>query len=427
MLFERPAAGHRALLVHVRFGAGEETDRMNELAELAHSAGMQVVGQLYARRTAPHPRWFIGDGKAQELCDMAAAAAADVVIINHELSPGQQRNLERRLERGLLTRTELILNIFADRARSHEGQLQVELARCRHAQTRLVRGWTHLDRQKGGVGLRGAGEKQLELDQRMLDERIRSIQKKLDRVRARRAQGRRRRQRSQLATVVLVGYTNAGKSTLFNALTRGGAHAEDRLFATLDPTMRQLDLPGVGRAVLADTVGFVRDLPHSLVDAFKATLEEVRDADLLLQVVDAADSQAGEHSAQVAKVLAELGAEAVPLLKVYNKIDLVGDGRCPIDDGVGVSAVDGTGLARLRARVAEALVAGAGCRFNNLRIELTPAQGKLRAWLHDRDAVCEEQGIDSGGWQLLVRLDAAGERRLHEERVALVAGGNGGS
>lgn len=420
MLFERPEAGRRALLLHVRFSQDAETDQSDELHELVTSAGMDVCGLALARRTTPHRRWFVGSGKLDEIDAQVRALGADVLVVNHELSPTQQRNLETHLKCGVLTRTELILTIFADRARTHEGQLQVELAQCRHAQTRLVRGWTHLDRQKGGVGMRGAGETQIELDQRMLDERIKSVQKKLAQVRKRRAQGRRARRRAQTATVVLVGYTNAGKSTLFNALTAGGAVSEDRLFATLDPTMRQLDVPGLGKVVLADTVGFIRDLPHSLVEAFKATLEEVKDADLLLMVVDGADDAAADREAEVLKVLKEIDAETVPRLCVYNKADLAGErarGGEPasvLSEGSRwVSAHTAEGLAELT----EAIGAALGREAAPVTVVLTPAQGRLHAWLHQIDAVIAETSTETGGWEVVMHIDEHSRRRLVQERV----------
>ena len=429
MLFDRPEAGRRALLLHVRFSQNPETERASELAELVSSAGMDVCELLLARRTTPHPRWFVGKGKLEEILLEVRSAGADVLVVNHELSPTQQRNLETHLKCGVLTRTELILTIFADRARTHEGQLQVELAQCRHAQTRLVRGWTHLDRQKGGVGLRGAGETQIELDQRMLDDRIKSVQKKLAQVRKRRAQGRRARRRAQTSTVVLVGYTNAGKSTLFNALTAGGAVSEDRLFATLDPTMRQLEVPGVGQVVLADTVGFIRDLPHSLVEAFKATLEEVKDADLLLLVVDGADQAAADREAEVLKVLGDIDAQEVPRLTIYNKADLAGD-RGPgaaqanelsesgevVAKRRWVSAHTAEGLPGLTQAIGEAL----GREALPVEICLTPVQGRLHAWLHSIDAVVEEASTDTGGWSMRILVDEQGRRRLAQEQVEII-------
>ncbi len=443
MLFERPAAGRKALLVHVRFSQNAEVDETAELKELVTSAGMDVCGLVLARRTTPHRRWFVGSGKLEEIAAHVRSTGADVLVANHELSPTQQRNLETHLKCGVLTRTELILTIFADRARTHEGQLQVELAQCRHAQTRLVRGWTHLDRQKGGVGMRGAGETQIELDQRMLDDRIKSVQKKLSQVRKRRAQGRRARRRAQIATIVLVGYTNAGKSTLFNALTAGGALSEDRLFATLDPTMRQLDVPGVGQVVLADTVGFIRDLPHSLVEAFKATLEEVQDADLLLLIVDGADPAAAERQSEVLKVLKDIDAHEVPRLTVYNKADLIGErlpGALSEVSGVGaspnpgreegglsettpgqneksrwVSAHTGSGLDELTQAIGTAL----GREALPVKICLTPVQGRLHAWLHSIDAVVDERSTEQGGWDMRVLIDDQGRRRLDQEQVEI--------
>ena len=434
MLFERPAGGRRAVLLHVRFTQASAADQLAELGELASSAELVVCATLVARRDVPHARWFIGKGKLAELADLLRETEADVLVVNHDLSPAQQRNLESHLNIGVLTRTELILTIFADRARTHEGQLQVELAQCQHAQTRLVRGWSHLDRQKGGVGLRGAGETQLELDQRMLDDRIKSIKKKLQQVRKRRDQGRRQRQRAHVATIALVGYTNAGKSTLFNALTSGGAVAEDRLFATLDPTMRQFELPGVGGVVLADTVGFIRDLPTALVEAFKATLEEVLGADLLLQVIDVTDPAAYERETQVNEVLAELGAEHIPKLLVHNKIDGLAEPQRtnaqssaaglvdhPAGGRIPVSAQTGAGLEQLRTAVAAAL----GQKLAPIELVLTPSQGRIRAWLYELQAVEQEDVSAEGGWCMQVLLNDAGQRKLSAEGVRFLPGANG--
>lgn len=423
MFFERPDAGRRAVLLHVTFKrpeAEEALDAAAECAELARTAAINVVARLGATRTAPHPRWFVGEGKVTELAAALADGDADLLLVNHDLSAGQQRNLEQRLGCRVLTRTELILHIFADRARTYEGQLQVELAQLNHAQTRLVRGWTHLDRQKGGIGLRGAGETQLELDQRMLSERIKSLEKKLATVARRRGQGRRRRQRGHVRTVSLVGYTNAGKSTLFNALTAARVDVANKLFATLDPTMRRLAVPGVGDVVLGDTVGFISNLPHSLVDAFKATLEEVANADLLLHVVDAGAEDVDARIRQVDAVLAEIGAQDIPTIMVRNKIDLLPAGAGSehgVQPGSGagsvaVSALNGSGM--------EALVAAVGERLGvtaPTEVLLGPAEGRTRAWLYDLGAVLDESTNEDGSLSLTVQADADLLGRLARRHV----------
>ena len=407
MFFERPEAGRKAVLLHVNFkrpDANEALDTVAECAELARTAVIDVAALVTARRDAPHPRWYVGEGKLVEIESELSASDAELLVVNHELSAGQQRNLEKRLDCRVMTRTELILHIFADRARTYEGHLQVELAQLNHAQTRLVRGWTHLDRQKGGIGLKGAGETQLELDQRMISERIKGLQKKLEAVARRRGQGRRRRSRGHVRTVALVGYTNAGKSTLFNALTAAGVSAEDKLFATLDPTMRRVSIPGVGDVVLADTVGFISNLPHSLVDAFKATLEEVANADLLLHVVDAGAEDVDSRIRQVDAVLDEIGACDIPTIMVHNKIDTLPP-RDEVDaartDVVAVSALTGQGL--------DKLVTAVGARFGvtaPVEVLLAPDEGRTRAWLYRLGAVLDESIREDGSVALTVQADA---------------------
>jgi GTP-binding protein HflX len=331
-LFDRYEAGETAVLVHIDFSDEERREDLIELQLLVESAGARSVGVITGSRRSPDRKFFIGTGKAEELAAMVAATEANVVIFNHALSPAQERNLELVCQCRVLDRTTLILDIFAQRARTHEGKLQVELAQLRHMSTRLIRGWTHLERQKGGIGMRGPGETQLETDRRLLRGRIKNINRRLDKVDKQREQSRRARKRSDLATVSLVGYTNAGKSTLFNALTSSDVYAADQLFATLDPTLRKLSLPD-GAVILADTVGFIRHLPHDLVAAFKATLQETRQAEILLHVVDCADDNMTENFDQVQKVLEEIDADEITQLIVCNKIDLLEDFAPRIDYG----------------------------------------------------------------------------------------------
>ena len=412
-MFERSRKGENALLIQPHAGGPPDDGALEEFADLARSAGAQVAATLTARIDRPNPATLLGSGKLEEIKAACDATGADLVLVNHPLSPGQERNLERVLERRVVDRTGLILDIFALRARSHEGKLQVELAQLKHMATRLIRGWTHLERQRGGsIGLRGPGETQLETDRRLLQKRVEQLQKRLEKVEVQRTQMRRARVRSELPRVALVGYTNAGKSTLFNALTGSDAYAADQLFATLDPTVRRVDLPG-GDLVLADTVGFVRDLPHELVAAFRSTLSEAREADLLLHVIDAADPLREERIAQVDAVLEEIGAGDIPQLLVYNKIDRV-DGAEPRRDAalesrqrVWLSARDGQGLDLLRAALAETL----GMRRLQGVLRLPAEAGRLRARLHALAAVRSEVHDDSG-WQLQVDLALSDAVRL---------------
>jgi len=406
-LFERPDVGERAVLVHIEFTAHDGTEDPGEFRELVTSAGVEPVDMVTGTRKQPSPRLFVGEGKLEEIRDAVAANEADVVLFNHALSPSQERNIERELKCRVLDRTGVILDIFAQRARTHEGKLQVELAQLEHMSTRLIRGWTHLERQKGGIGLRGPGETQLETDRRLLRERIKSIHKRLEKVRKQRDQGRRARKRADVPTLSLVGYTNAGKSTLFNQVTTSTVYAADQLFATLDPTLRKLELPDIGSVVVADTVGFIRHLPHKLVEAFRATLEETRQASLLLHIIDCHDERRDENIEQVENVLLEIGADEVPQLQVFNKIDLLDDFAPRIDRNeegipvrVWVSAITGEGMDLLFDAVVERLAEDVVHHF----VLLGPADGKLRALLHEAGSVLSEEYRESGDTVVEVRL-----------------------
>jgi GTP-binding protein HflX len=364
-MFERPTGGNRALLVELDFGSGSAADRLAELTALAAAAGAVVAGTVTGRRSRPDPALFAGKGKVGEIGELREATAADLVIFDHTLSGVQQRNLEQALSCRVVDRVSLILDIFAQRARSAEGKLQVELAQLKHMGTRLVGGWTHLERQKGGIGLRGPGETQLETDRRLIGERVKLVKERIARVQRSRAVQSRTRRRAEVRTVALVGYTNAGKSTLFNRLTGERVYAADRLFATLDTTLRRLHVPGAQSIVLSDTVGFIRELPHDLVAAFRATLSEAAEADLLLHVVDAAAPARAEQEAAVEAVLAEIGAAGVPTIRVLNKSDLAGlpsgveRDACGTISTVRVSALTGAGSADLRSALAERFPAAA--------------------------------------------------------------------
>lgn len=421
-MFERHEGGERAALVDVTVG-GPRTraeHEHQEFIDLVESTDALPVAALRASRDAPDPKYFVGAGKAAEIGERAAETAAELVIFNQTLSPSQVRNLERLCRCRVIDRTELILDIFARRARSHEGKLQVELAQLGYLSTRLVRGWTHLERQKGGIGLRGPGETQLETDRRLLGERIKRIRARLEKVRSQREQGRRARKRAEVPTVAIVGYTNAGKSTLFNRLTDSGVYCEDQLFATLDPTLRHLDLPHGGRIVLADTVGFIRKLPHELVAAFHATLLETCEADLLLHVVDVNSEERDEHIRHVDGVLADLGASDIPQILVYNKVDLQAAGEAAVareQDGsverLWVSARSGAGMEAL----VEALDGFFAPSLRRGWLCLPPREGRLRARLYELGAVREERVADNGALELYIEMPV----RRYEEVVARYA------
>lgn len=414
-MFERPHGGERAVLVHLTLDRSEEDAQdLTEFQELAVSAGAEYIALITGRRPAPDPRLFVGSGKAEEIREAAKQGDAKLVIFDHNLSPSQERNLEAFLQCRVVDRTGLILDIFAQRARSFEGKLQVELAQLRHLSTRLVRGWTHLERQRGGIGLRGPGETQLETDRRLLAERIRQIRLRLMRVERQREQGRRARRKADLPTVSLVGYTNAGKSTLFNMLTQADVYAADQLFATLDPTLRRLELPGVESVVLADTVGFISRLPHELVAAFRSTLRETVEASLLLHVIDASHPDRDGIIAQVEAVLAEIGAVDVPQLQVFNKIDLSGEPPRLERDSEGqvravwLSAAASTGLDLLSTALAERLRGGTVHGW----LCLPPVAARLRARLFNLGAVVAEQSGPAGEWLIEVRTSRGNVDRL---------------
>lgn len=423
-MFDRYEAGEQAVLVHINFTQEGEWEDLKEFEMLVSSAGVNALQVVTGSRQAPHAKYYVGEGKAQEIADTVRALDAEIVIFNHSLSPAQERNLEALCQCRVLDRTGLILDIFAQRARTHEGKLQVELAQLRHLSTRLIRGWTHLERQKGGIGLRGPGETQLETDRRLLRDRIKAILRRLAKVAKQREQGRKARQRAEIPTVSLVGYTNAGKSTLFNRITEAGVYAADQLFATLDPTLRKIELEDVGPAILADTVGFIRHLPHDLVAAFKATLQETQEADILLHVVDASDDRFRENMTAVNVVLEEIDASDVPSLIVMNKIDSMEDQTPRIDrddEGVvrtvWVSAMQGEGLDLLFEALTERLAS----QMVEYHLEIPPMhQGRLRSFFFNMNAIQNESYDQDGNLLLDIRMQQVDWLRLEKrEGVAL--------
>jgi GTP-binding protein HflX len=406
--------GNAAVLVHIDFRNPQFNEEFDEFIRLARSSGLDTAITITGVRDTPNAKYFAGKGKVEEIRCAVAEAAADIVVFNHALTPGQERNLETAVGCRVIDRVRLILDIFAQRARSYEGMLQVELAQLQHLSTRLVRGWTHLERQKGGIGLRGPGETQLETDRRLIGKRIRTISERLENVRRQRHQVRRWRRRSATPIISLVGYTNAGKSTLFNRLTGAHNYVADKLFATLDTTLRKVNIEPGHQVVLSDTVGFIRHIPHDLIEAFHATLEEVKEADLLLHVVDVNDPRRYSHIEQVDNVIKDIGAEMVPQILVFNKIDQSGEIPARIEQAgdraprVWLSAASGEGVAGLLHVISQHLEPS-----RRLRVLHIPASaGRLRADLFRSGEVCAEHLDRDGRWVMQIQISTTSLQRL---------------
>lgn len=427
-MFDRHSGGENAVLVHIELPDSHNKEDKDEFVDLVVSAGLSIKAMVGGSRQRPDARYFIGTGKADEIRQIVEDLEADVVLFNHRLSPAQERNIEGLVCCRVIDRTGLILDIFAQRAQTHEGKLQVELAQLRHLSTRLVRGWTHLERQKGGIGLRGPGETQLETDRRLLGDRIKNIRKRLDKVEKQREQSRRARKRGNIQTVALVGYTNAGKSTIFNRLTDATVYAADQLFATLDPTHRQVEIVPGQRVILSDTVGFIRHLPHDLVAAFKATLQESRQADVLLHIIDASDIRKEDNIKQVYQVLESIGAGEVPVIEVYNKIDLIESLKPKIEanvDGVAMSSKGsndviskvwcsgktGNGLELVLQTISQQLE----IEWLDLNLSILPQDLDIRSELYDLHVITGESVNEDGAMNLQIKIDAADWRRLNRQ------------
>ena len=403
-----PVSGHHTVLVHIDFHTRDNTENLDEFVELARSSGVTHMSLVTGQRDRPDPRLFIGTGKVDEIARTVLQQHADLVIFNHVLTPAQERNLETEIKCRVINRIGLILDIFAQRARSYEGKLQVELAQLQYLSTRLVRGWTHLERQKGGIGLRGPGETQLETDRRLIRKRIKTLKSRLEKVRQQREQGRRQRKKNAIPVVSLVGYTNSGKSTLFNRMTGASVYAANKLFATLDPTLRRLELTSGKSCILSDTVGFIRHIPHDLIDAFHATLQETMEADLLLHIIDVDEGNRQTRIEQVNQVISEIGAADIPQIEVYNKIDLHEEMKARTEQGLDgnchrawISARTGAGVEQLTDLITRVLFS----RPRSQRLCLPASAGDLRARLFQLDAVREEKERDCGGWIISVELD----------------------